>query len=799
MISQELSHYRIIRKLGAGGMGEVFLAEDTRLARQVAIKVLFKEDDVAEDRIARFLREARAISALNHPNVCTVYELGETSDGSHYIVMEYIEGQTLEAKVKGRALAYAEALDIAVQIADALAEAHARGIIHRDIKTANLMVNERGQVKVLDFGLAKIALEHFNSANSDIATMKQTTPGMMMGTVLYMSPEQAMGKPVDHQTDLFSLGVVIYEMVTGTLPFAGETISETIVKIASSSPPPISGFNRQVPPQLEQIIRRCLEKDKPRRYQHARELLADLQNLKRHSDAGLPLPQVLHAAPLASAEPSRQSSWKPARRLTLALLLVIALCAGIYWFLKSGLAGRDGRVQSLVVLPLVNASSDVNAEYLSDGITENLINRLSQLSGLKVIARTTAFRYKGRDADVQAVGNELKVDAVMAGRVVRENDQLTVQTELINVADGTQIWGQKYRRKANDLIAVEEEIAREISEKLNLTLRREEPRQAAAREAQNGEAYELLLKGRFHFLKWTPEGRKRAIEFFNAAVDKDPTFAAGYAWLSGAYDQLGVQGEMPYQEAETKAKAYATKALALDDQLAEAHAALGITRWRDWQWREAESELRRAVDLNPSWSDGLDIFASFLHMTGDLQEARALLERAQELDPLSLNINTTLANNMYLSRDYKAAAAQYRKTLDIYANDLEALHNLAWTYAQMADQAAALKAAQAADAIRESQLVPLISAYLAAMSGRADEAKRALDTLLSLPQQGRVAAYEMAVLYAAAGENDNAFAYLEKSLAGREAKLAKLKTDVRFDRLRNDAHFTSLLSRIGLA
>ncbi len=790
-MQQQLSHYTIVKKLGAGGMGEVFLAEDTKLNRTVAVKILTKEFAANEERVMRFIREAKAASQLNHPNVCTIYDLGETEDGTKFIVMEYVEGLSLDAKINGQPLKYAEVLDIAIQTADALDEAHAKGIVHRDIKPANLMITPRGQVKVLDFGLAKLALDKFQNANSDLATLKQTTPGLMMGTVLYMSPEQALGKEVDARSDIFSLGVVIYEMLTGRLPFAGETISETIVNIASSQPKAISEFNSQVPADFEHIIRKCLEKEKDRRYQSISDLLIDLKNLKRDSDAGVIVNRFA-----ASKKRDKTLVYK----IATATVIIASLVGVIYWLSGKGATPPPPRRNSLLVLPLANAKADPSSDYLSDGLTENIINNLSQIPKLKVIARTTAFRYKGKEADAQTVGKELKVDVVMTGKVTQNADSLVVQTELVNVEDGTQIWGQRYNRRAKDLISVQEEIARDISEKMNVKLTGDEQKQLAKRSTENSESYELLLKGRHLFMSWTVEGQKRALEYFNQAIDKDPAYAPAYAWVSGTYDQLGRRGAIEKAVAEQKAKDYAKKALELDASLAEAHAALGITRWRDWDWQGAETELSRAIELNPNWSDGLDIYATFLNITGQFDKALGLAKRAQDLDPLSLNINQTVGQTLLVMGRLDEAEEQYRKTLDLYPNDVETRTNLAWTYIQNDKFSEALaeinKVSALAGNSRESLLV---SGYIYAVTKKTDEAKNVINQLKDFYHQGQSSPYVIATLYAAMNDQEQAFDWLEKALAERDDRLTKLKTDARFKRLQSDARYASLLLRLGLS
>ncbi|HEY7543737.1 MAG TPA: protein kinase [Blastocatellia bacterium] len=775
-MSDTISHYQILRKLGAGGMGEVYLARDPRLDRTVAIKVLPEELARDEERLRRFIQEAKAASALNHPNVCIIYEVDRIESGQPFIAMEYVEGQSLDERINSQPLPQSEIIDIAIQVADALDEAHAKGIIHRDIKPANLMLTPRGQVKVLDFGLAKINAPKSQMSSSDIATMKQTSPGVVMGTVQYMSPEQAIGKPTDHRTDIFSLGIVIYEMTTGRLPFIGSSTSEIIDRINHSQPDAIARFNYDAPTELERIIRKCLEKDRERRYQSARELLIDLKNLKRDSESGAV------SLPASSAR-------RPVDRRTLlissALAAIVLVIIGLVFLLTGG--KTEAAMNSLAVLPLANASSDASVEYLSDGVTESIINNLSQLPGLRVIARPTAFRYKGREGDPQSVGRELKVDAVMTGRLTQQGERLIVQVDLIRVSDGAQVWGERYNRPVKDLLAVQEEIAREISSKLRLKLTNDEQKRLARRGTENTEAYQLWLKGRYQFLKWTLEGRKKSIEYFNEALEQDPTFAPAYAWLSGAYDQQGVRGELARDEARAKAKAYAMKALEMDEQLAEAHAALGITKWREWDWAGAEKDFRRAVDLNPNWPDGHDIYASFLISTGRLEEALSEARRAVEIDPLSLGTNTSMGLALYLMRRYDEAADQLKKTLDLFPDDADARNHLALAYAAMG------RFDEATNLARKTQSEPILG-YIYALSGKRAEAEKVIEKIREAPGL-RV---HLASIHAALGERDRAFEALEKALNEKMEQVGMIKVDPRLDALRDDPRFQTLLDRINL-
>jgi eukaryotic-like serine/threonine-protein kinase len=616
-----LSHYRILSRLGAVGMGEVYLAEDTKLDRKVAIKFLTPEALTDEKAKSSLIREARAAAKLDHTNICSIYEVDE-QDGQSFIVMQYIEGETLATRMLRQPLDLKEFLDVATQVADALVEAHSRAIIHRDIKPANIMITSRGQVKMMDFGLAKL-VEQQTTHSGAMTQSILTKPGTILGTVPYMSPEQLRGERVDARSDIFSFGALLYEMVSGHQPFASGSAAATTSAILTREPQPLARYSKEVPPELERIVSKAICKDKEKRYQVVKDLALDLKSLREelefkakvgHSispDLAVPFATTReHAAVESADQPTVQTRYAAApatsgiiadfKRHKGPLILAIGALAiavgAVAWFTGGN---NEGAIDSLAILPFVNVGADSNTEYLADGITESLISSLSQLTNLKVMSRSSVFRYKGREMDPQAVARELKVQAVLAGRIVSRGDSLAISLELVDARDNRQLWGEQYNRKFSDALAVQREISREVSEKLRLSLSRDEKGQLAKHQTENSEAYQLYLRGRFHFNKYTEEAVRKGIDYFHQALDKDPTYALAYVGLADSYIYLG-SDPLPPKEAFPQAKAYAEKALALNPALAEAHGSLGqVKLLYEWDWAGAERELQPALGLNP--------------------------------------------------------------------------------------------------------------------------------------------------------------------------------------------------------
>jgi eukaryotic-like serine/threonine-protein kinase len=822
----KLGRYEIRSKLGEGGMGEVYLAQDTELDRTLAIKVLPETLASDQQRLQRFIQEAKAASALNHPHILTIHEIG-TVGNLRFIATEFIDGQTLRQHLRS-GTKLTEILEIAIQTANALAAAHAAGIIHRDIKPENIMVRRDGYVKVLDFGLAKLA-EPQGSTDTEAPTkaMVNTGAGTVMGTANYMSPEQAKGTHVDVRSDVWSLGVVLYEMVAGRVPFPGETPTETISLILQREAAPLTRFATDVPGELERIVTKALTKDREDRYQTMKDLLIDLRNLKRKLEVDAEIDRTVSpelravastssgsAAPatasgaVATAQASAPHSASSAeyvvaeiKKHKLAAIASLVVLIGGVTILGMYLRGRTASVaiKSIAVMPFINEGGNAELEYLSDGMTDTLISSLSQLPNLNVKARSSVFRYKGKETSPQTIGKDLNVQAILNGRVAQRGDQITLTLELVDAQTENVIWSDQYNRKQADLVSLQSEIARDVSTKLRTKLSGVDEQKIAKTYTANPEAYQLYLKGLFHWNKRTAESLRKSIEYFNQAIEKDPSYALAYAGMAEAYVLLPEYSAGSPNESIPKAKAAARKALDLDDTLAEAHTALAHALFTyDRNLPESNREFQRAIELNPNYATAHQWYSDNLVVMQRYDESIAEGKRAVELDPLSLVVNLELGTNYDYARQYDQAIAQLRKTIELDQNWYLAHMVLCQAYTLKGQLPEATAECQKA---RELNDDPYVLAFLGRAyvgSGKRDEALKTLGQMNEVAKQRYVPAYGFAVLYAGLGDKDHAFQWLERSYQDHAWDILYLKVDPYFDNLNSDPRFGDLVHRVGL-
>ena len=762
--------------LGKGGMGEVYLAEDTILRRKVALKILPVAKADQQDRIQRFEREALAVSALNHPNILTIHEVGH-DESTNYIAVEFVDGQSLREHLGGGRLSWKEALDVGAQVASALEAAHKAGVVHRDIKPENIMVRTDGIVKVLDFGLAKLSAVGAGELTLDAGS---TSPGQVMGTPSYMSPEQARGLMVDERTDLFSLGVVLYEMIEGRRPFDGETATDMLTAILRNEPPPMT----QCPAEMQQIVDKALTKAPAERYQTAKDLLIDLKRCR-------------HQATTQVAETAAEATTRR-RYLAAAVVTLLGLSAAVVMrYQRSGTA-----IESLAVLPFANVSGDAELDYLSEGIRESLIDSVSQLPNLRTVAYSAVPRTLSKDADPGEVGRRLGVKAVLTGRVGQRGEMLSISVELLRTGDNSHVWGEQYSRRASDILAVQAEIVRDLSRRLRKTLSGPEGKRLAKRSTEDTEAYRNYLQGRYQQSKRTEAGLKKSISFFEQAILRDPNYALAYSGLADSYTYLSNHGFMAPQEAAPKARTAVAKALELDDELAEAHTALAYLRMDyDWDWRGAEASFQRAIDLNPAYPKAHSLYACVYSARKQPDMALVEINRAVTLEPLSIYDNVNVGWHLMMARRYEEAAEQLRRTLEMDPNEATGHHWLGLVLEQQGKLPTATEELQKAIVLSgDTASTNGALGHVDAMAGRKDEARKILWKLQSGFEKGYVSAYAVAIVKTGLGDLNGAFASLQRACDERDGILPIwVNVDPRLDPLRQDPRFEAILRRVGLA
>jgi serine/threonine protein kinase/Flp pilus assembly protein TadD len=738
---KNISHYKILEKIGEGGMGVVYKAEDTKLKRTVALKFLPQEFIRDREAKERFVQEAQAAAALDHPNICTIYEINE-SEGKTFISMAHIKGQSLKMRIASGPIKLEEVLDIVIHTAEGLKDAHEKGIVHRDIKPANVMLSERGQVKIMDFGLAKLTWG-----------VDLTKTATIMGTVAYMSPEQASGEEIDHRTDIWSLGCVLYEMLAGQRPFKSTHDQAAIFSIMNEEPEAIASLRKDLPVGFEMILHACLQKDPRNRYRDMGALLSDLRSIDLEDKT-----QILTAVKVIDEPPS------------------------------------------IAVLPFVNMSADPENEYFSDGLSEAIINSLTKIKGFKVVARTSAFSFKGKDVDIRDIGKQLDVNKVLEGSVQKAGKRLRITAQLINVSDGYHLWSERFDRNMDDVFAIQDEISLAIVDNLKLNLLKGEKTKLIKRHTNDSEAYSFYLKGRYFYNKRTEEDMKRSVEYFERALEKDPKFALPYAGLADAYATFGFYHWMPYEEARSKAKEFALKGLEIDDSVGETHGAYAsYLAWSEYRWAEAENEFEKAIELSPSDVQARHMYAHLLECSGRFDEAIAEMGMALELEPLQINLNHCMGNILFFSGDCDGAIDMFQKTIEMDPSFPLQYFWLGRVCLHIGELQKAI------EIFEKGTKFPTVNAIVSgglglayALAGREEDARRILDELNELSKEKYIDFYPFAYIYMGLGDKERTFEYLEKCFEVGDMYLLYLPIDPIFKELHDDTRFKALLKKMGL-
>ena len=744
--------YEVLTLLGEGGMGAVYRGRDPRLGRDVAIKVLLPDSARDADSLARFEREARAIASLSHPNVLSIFDYGD-ENGTFFVVTELLEGQTLRTRLTNDVIEWRNAVDIGAEIAEGLAAAHARAVVHRDLKPENVFLTREGRVKILDFGLAQTDPFLAGEDTGNLPTRKfNTEPGTIVGTLAYMAPEQLKGEAVEGTADIFSLGCILYEMVTSKKPFQRRSGAATIAAILKDDVPR-DELAEAVPPEFQRVIEGCVEKNPLQRFQSARDLALTLRAISSSSSTRIDL--------------------LPRRRT------------------------KSKSIDSVAVLPFQNGGADADTEYLSDGMTEGVINKLSELPKLKVMARSTVFRYKGREIDPRVVGRDLRVRAVLSGRVKHVGDRIVITVELVDALDGSHLWGEQYNRQIADLVTLQEEMSQEIAEKLRIRLTGAEKKRLRKKSTDNTAAYQLYLKGRYQWNKRTEESLKRGIAHFEEAIESDPSFAGAYAGLADSYLTLATNIPLPPREAMPKAKAAASRALEIDGALAEAWASLAAVKWwYEWDWDGAEAAYKSAIKLNPNYATAHDGYAMLLCARGRFDASLEQVRKAVELDPLSRIIAVHAGWPFYFARDYESAIGRFEKALEL---DDKFIPAQAWRAMALGQQHRHEESVAAFQRALETERIPILLAMLGhtrAIAGQRAEAEMILSMLAEQAKTRYISPYDIAVIHAGLGDRAAALAKLHEAYEDRSAWMVFIDVDPRLDALRDEAQFQELAARL---